>query len=323
MRFARPGRGVLQLVRPSVSFTASVAPNRAGNSFFPVLSNRAAPQLARCSLHFTAPAAPTSTGSSLLPVLGNVAYIALASGFLMTDVLALRVLLAGGYTALVGFHALQAKPLWIPLGWSCVFVAVNSIAASLLIADRWPGSLTPEEERLHADSFSQLTRGQFRLLMGMGERVVLPRGAELTREAEPCDSLYFITNGCAKLYLRQSYAADIEKGGFVNDVAFQAGAGTGAYGTVVVSSDEDCTVVRWDQADLREFIRSRPEMQRNLSHVLVATLVQGLLMQREAAHATGQGWSSRDAEAAPAASHRPARLAMTKSMNHLYEVVTP
>ena len=60
-----------------------------------------------------------------LPVLGNMAYFSLASGFLCTDVLALRVLLCFGYSGLVGFHLLHARPLRIPLAWSGFFVAVN------------------------------------------------------------------------------------------------------------------------------------------------------------------------------------------------------
>jgi hypothetical protein len=113
---------------------------------------------------------------------------------------------------------------------------VNAAYASMLAADRWPGALTAEEESLHAHSFAQLTRGQFKQLLAIGERVALPRGTELTREHEPCDYLYFVVSGSAKLYLMSTYAADIEAGGFVNDVAFQQGDGAGAYGSVLVSS---------------------------------------------------------------------------------------
>ena len=48
-----------------------------------------------------------------LNALGNASYLALASGFLMTDLLALRALLASGYLGLVCFHSLQKKPLWV------------------------------------------------------------------------------------------------------------------------------------------------------------------------------------------------------------------
>ena len=48
-----------------------------------------------------------------LNALGNASYLAIASGFLMTDLLALRALLSSGYLGLVCFHSLQKKPLWV------------------------------------------------------------------------------------------------------------------------------------------------------------------------------------------------------------------
>ena len=53
-----------------------------------------------------------------LPFIGNGAYVAIVSGFLMTDILTLRVLLAFGYTGLVTYHLLHTRPLRIPLAWS-------------------------------------------------------------------------------------------------------------------------------------------------------------------------------------------------------------
>jgi hypothetical protein len=82
-----------------------------------------------------------------LPVIGHASYITITSGFLMTDVLALRVLLIFGYTGLVAFHSLHERPLRIPLSWSCFFVLVNCTMALILARDRFPGSFEPEEVR--------------------------------------------------------------------------------------------------------------------------------------------------------------------------------
>ena len=256
-----------------------------------------------------------------LPVLGNCAYIGLASGFLMTDVLALRILLACGYSGLVTYHALQPRPLRIPLMWSAVFVAVNAFAASKLAADRFPSSLSEEEEELHASSFPQLTKGQFKQLLEMGERVVLPRDTVLTREADRCEYLYFLKSGRAKLYLHDTYYADIGAGGFVNDVAFQQGPDVGAYGTVICSARDGCELIAWRQDELADHLNSRPEMRRNLNHVLVATLVKGLMMQREAAHArAGRSWALEEAPLTKPPTRTKSRLSMTQSEMHLREV---
>jgi len=129
-------------------------------------------------------------------------------------------------------------------------------------------------------------------------------------------------SGCAKLYLHGTFAANIEQGGFVNDVAFQQGVDAGAYGTVVVSNAEGCHAVVWRQDELAEFLRSRPEMHRNLNHVLVATLVKGLLMQREVAQAQNKGWAASGDDAGEthaSTKRRKTRLSMTFSELHLRE----
>ena len=64
----------------------------------------------------------------------------------MTDMLQLRLMLVGGYTGLVTFHALHQKPLQIPLRWSALFVVVNAGAAILLFMDEWAGAFLSEEE---------------------------------------------------------------------------------------------------------------------------------------------------------------------------------
>ena len=202
----------------------------------------------------------------------------------------------------------------VPLAWSCVFVAVNAANASAIAADRWPGTLTPDEVELHQRHFNKLTPGEFKQLLDLAERRTLPHGQELTREsvhapraARPCSTApahassspppyhppqpqpapwpgavrpallhrkwpvqalsakrapqqdrveiarsqpqlrsqhrpldstldappelspapspgVHSTSACART---QAYAADVDAGGFVNDVAFQQGEGAG------------------------------------------------------------------------------------------------
>ena len=241
---------------------------------------------------------------ALLPFIGNISYLALASGFLMTDMLELRVLLVGGYSGLVAFHTLHERPMRIPLRWSALFVAVNAVAAGMLIMDRYAPSLKssqhPDGEELYEQNFAGiLTRGQFHQLLALAKRQHVPAGTQLTRENIPCDSMYFIVKGQANVYhgktaedFEDSFAnntrshplfvSTIEEGGFVNDVAFQRGSSVGAYGTIITS--EDSVVLLWNTAELQEHMKSKPDMERNMKYCLSDHLVKSLLRQREAAH---------------------------------------
>jgi CRP-like cAMP-binding protein len=214
------------------------------------------------------------------------------SGFLMTDMLQLRVALVGGYTGLVAFHALHPRPLRIPLRWSAIFILVNGGAAIMLAADRWAAPLSTDDEKLYLEHFSTLTRGQFYQLLSLGNVQEIPDGKVLTVEGEVCKNVYFVQKGKVKVYLHKAFAADIDVGGFVNDVAFQQGESVGAYGTVIASGK--CSLIMWNQSKLRDHLRSRPEMDRNMKYCLSNHLVKSLLRQREAAHERQQQWPSSD-----------------------------
>ena len=217
-----------------------------------------------------------------LPYIGNGAYLALVSGFLMTDMLQLRIALVGGYTGLVAFHVLHPNPLTIPLRWSALFILVNAGAATLLAIDKFAAPLTPEEEELYKEHFSTLTRGQFYQLLSLGTKQDVPDGKLLTVEGKVCSNIYFIQKGRAKVYHSKKFAANIDEGGFVNDVAFQQGENAGAYGSIITCGD--CTVIAWDQNELRQHLKSRQDMDRNMKHTLSEHLMKSLLKQREARH---------------------------------------
>jgi len=115
-----------------------------------------------------------------------------------------------------------------------------------------------------------------------------------------CGQLYYLVRGRCKLFLRSSYAADIDAGGFVNDVAFQQGEGASAYGTVV--ADGRMSVIAWEQAALRKVFASDEKLSSNVAHVLTSCLVEQLLQryrreqeeQQQAAARTTNGRSAGD-----------------------------
>lgn len=195
------------------------------------------------------------------PFLGNFAYAALASGFLMTDILTLRLLLVGGYTGLVTYHALQRTPMRIPLRWSAFFVAVNLYMVVQLVRDLHPSEFSEEDEALYAESFDQLSRGQFRRLIEAGERVTLPNGATLTVEREVCDRLFFILDGSATMSLNGQHTTTIHRGGFVNTLAAQqelqrhkSMGGVPSYGTI--RSRGETRAIVWELQRRRERVGS-------------------------------------------------------------------
>jgi hypothetical protein len=131
----------------------------------------------------------------------------------------IRVRASAGYSGLVSFHTLHARPLRIPLRWSAFFVAVNVAMVVQLARERWPGGLSDDDTQLmHAFFADTLSPSQFKQLLQLGERRTLPRGTRLTTEAEVCERLYFLESGRARLSVHGDEVAVVHRGGFVNDV---------------------------------------------------------------------------------------------------------
>ncbi|EOD29734.1 hypothetical protein EMIHUDRAFT_456734 [Emiliania huxleyi CCMP1516] len=293
------------------------AARRARSSIAPAESSIADP----ASLTWSPPSEPEPPSSllplwlvhrarALLPVIGHSAYITLASGFLMTDVLALRLMLIGGYSGLVAFHALHERPLRIPFRWSVFFVVVNGVMALKLVRDRYPGAFGEEEESIYEGSFTQLSRGQFKRLMALATVETLPEGAVLTTERAACPHLYFVLDGSAQMRLNGEAVAVIGRGGFCNTLAYQRGElspppvptpdpfeskkrkpspslalagepGTPAYGTIRGRSP--MRVVRWELAALRDLTAAGVHVQDYLG--AKPTLRPSLTEAQEAAEA--------------------------------------
>jgi len=255
------------------------------------------------------PYASQDATKNALPIIGNGAYLALASGFLMTDMLQLRLMLGIGYTGLVAFHAFHPKPLQIPLRWSFFFVIINTGAAIFLLMDEWVGALLSDDElALYEEHFKYdgLTEGQFYYLIKLSKQQHIKDESILTQEGRASPNLYFIQKGQAKVFHHGAFAACIDEGGFVNDVAFQQQlqqneesdeieddniynrartASVGAYGTVITHGD--CKVLVWDQSELKQYLEKRPAMNRNMKYTLSRQLVKSLLKQREARRRRG------------------------------------
>jgi len=232
-----------------------------------------------------------------LPAIGNGAYASLAAGFLCTDIFALRALLIGGYSGLVGFHAFQQRPLRIPLRWSFFFVAINAAMLAQLVLEQRPVVLSEEEEALHVACFAPLSRKQFQRLLAIGRRVTYEDGTRLTEEGVARPELLFIASGAANMTVGGKPTSRLRAGAFANSLAFQRAGWEdhtvrtashqdlfwpAAYGTVRCDG-EVCAIV-WQKDELLALLDSMPEMRRSMDHVIVEAIMRRLLSTPDGAN---------------------------------------
>lgn len=244
-----------------------------------------------------------------LPYIGNGAYTLIASGFLCTDIVALRCLLVAGYGGLVAYHALQQRPLRIPLKWSFFFVTVNVFMVGRLLYARLPIALSEDEEALHVASFAPLSRKQFKRLLDIGERRTFPEGTALTEEGVARTELMFLVRGSAVMSVKGKVTSHITAGAFPNCLAFQrAGwqdttASTANHKDLfwptahhTIRTTDEVEAIVWRKDELLSVLESDPEMRQRMDHVIVEAIMRRLLSSpndnaKDYLRVISQGWA--------------------------------
>lgn len=197
----------------------------------------------------------------VVPLIGNVAYVALAGGFLMTDVLLLRLLLSFGYGTLVIFHSLQLNPLKIPLGGSVFFVIVNLYFTFKIFQERQV-NLTPEEQAMYQDFFNEdLADHEFQHIIRKGEVRTATEETKIVTKGELQTHLYFVLDGHIDIKIGEESHVHVKAEEFVGEGSF---IGEIHKARADAFAMPGCKYVQWDLKTLKKQLGEEPHAQRAL-----------------------------------------------------------
>jgi hypothetical protein len=188
----------------------------------------------------------------------NAAFLVASCGFLARDVLHLRVLAMLAYAGLL--YGVAVRPAWpgAPhFWWYLGFVVINAGHSAWLIWERSRTHLSPEEERLWAESFAALDRLLVRRLLRRGEWRAVAPGDVLAREGEVPERLLVLARGAADVTLGGSAVARLREGQFVGELAFL----TGEPATATVVAARPSHVLAWPRQALRDWLDDQPQLR--------------------------------------------------------------
>lgn len=196
-----------------------------------------------------------------LPVVGNIAYLGLASGFMMTDMLALRCLLVFGYLSLTCFHIFQLRPLRIPLVGSFFFVLVNAYFGIAIYLDR-QASLSDEERDIFESHFSEhMLDYEFQKIIRAAEVVTVSSQTRLVNLGDVHTKMFYVLDGEARLtfadltYVAADQADFIASGSFISTPIASRSHIDGLPG---------CRYICWDLETLKLLVQKHPQARRGL-----------------------------------------------------------
>jgi CRP-like cAMP-binding protein len=190
-------------------------------------------------------------------------------GFLFRNQLILRLLVLGGDCVYILYYYFAPEvPLWGAIFWSSMFTVVNVVMIWRIFMDEMQSSLQAHERKLF-DLLVDLTPGQFRKFVAAGRQEVTASPLVITRENEPLDQLYFISEG----------RVTIEKGGhrlvsdaktFIGEIAFLLARPA----TATVTLEPGCQYCVWESKALRSVLHGNAELKNALSAAMNRKLAE-------------------------------------------------
>lgn len=216
-------------------------------------------------------------------------------GFLFRDQLVLRgLIILGDLVYILYFYFAPEIPLWGGIFWSALFTIVNVVMIWFIYLDEVQFSL-PAQERKLFDLLVDLTPGQFRTFLKAGRQEVATSPLVITRENEPLDHLYFVTDG----------KVTIEKGGsrmvseaktFIGEIAFLLSRPA----TATVTLEPGCHYGVWDSKALRNLLNGNATLKTALSAALNRKLAEKVAQAGVLSDVIGDTLEAPGARAMPA-----------------------
>lgn len=124
-------------------------------------------------------------GVSFSELAGHASFVCVTAAFLNTDMMVLRALAMSGVTLSIIFQFYRPMPLWIPIRWNFLLLAINGAMCFILINERHQANSMPCEMEIifREANFEKrgFSRVEFNKLFRMGKKVKYKCGEFLTQ----------------------------------------------------------------------------------------------------------------------------------------------
>lgn len=227
---------------------------------------------------------------SLSNLFGHASFMLLGYSYLTSDLLTLRALAVAGLSAAMVFQFFRPAPLWLPIQWNALFVAINVFwVAKLYYDDNFAAKYATDEERaLYEKHFSHMTMHDFRALLRIGKWRDIAPGTELTTEGKPNSYVYALVDGDAEVHLGGKVVNTITAPAFIGEMSFMRSMiGENVkktYSTkpasATVTAHAQTRVFCWDDLKLRALLRENDAIRSGVQAAFGAGLAEKLLNTR-------------------------------------------
>lgn len=195
-----------------------------------------------------------------LDALVSVANVVYLISYSVRDILWLRILTVVGATLLMPYYFLQTAPLWAPIGWNLVFVAINLYWITRLLLDRRPVPFTDDERRLYHLALQNMNERDAFKLFRMGTWVSEPAGTTLLTQGQPINTLSLIVEGEVSVHMDGVQVDTLRAGRFLGGIALLH-RDTDFMTPVTVETTSPVRIIVWPFDDLDASLAKDTQLQ--------------------------------------------------------------
>jgi hypothetical protein len=203
----------------------------------------------------------------------HAANVLLLVAYSVRDILWLRLFAVMASLISIPYFLLQPAPLWVPIGWSSVFAAINLLQSWRLFVERRPVKLTSEEEQARRLFFGDLPPRKVLQVLSIGSWTTAELGEQLLERGKCPTVASLIVRGRVRVTKDGALLGNLVEGDIVGSALLL----TGTSADVDAVVQEPSRVLRWDVETLERYLVANPEvrivLQRHLARDLARKFV--------------------------------------------------
>jgi len=203
-------------------------------------------------------------------IAGHLAFGLIAFSFLVKDILWLRIvsILASLFSVLYNW-VIPVEPMWIPIGWNFVFVALNLYHISVIIYEKRPIKMEPKDKELYETMFKDLSPVEYLKITKVAKWRQYKSREKIIRQNTPVTDLILIYNGTVDVAVDGEKVAELRDGQFVGEMSFLTEKPATA--TCTVKHNTECLV--WKQPEFKDLLKRNPSLYYTIQSLLSNQLV--------------------------------------------------
>ena len=204
---------------------------------------------------------------------GHLTYILIALSYLLRDILWLRIvaLIASVLSVFFNYFA-PSEPLWIPIGWNCLFVVINVYHLFYLLR-RPRGDLCSEEINLAQTFFGGASPRQLSDLFRCGTWHDVAVGNAITRQGKRPGQIVVLYEGEVQVTVDGISRGTIQERTFLGEVAYL----TQQEASATVETTTKSKILAWSVEDLQRLLNADEQLNSLFQNWLAIDLTRKLM----------------------------------------------